>query len=52
MDPAFRDYRKNDLLRLDNATRDSNAGQIGAFLARKAGSWAHSVALAAALTAP
>jgi hypothetical protein len=45
MDPAFRDYRKNDwghlMLRLDNATRDSNAGQIGAFLARKAGYWAH-----------
>jgi hypothetical protein len=37
------------MLRLDNATRDSNAGQIGAFLARKAGYWAHSVALAAAL---
>jgi hypothetical protein len=27
------------MLRLDNATRDSNAGQIGAFLARKAGYW-------------
>jgi hypothetical protein len=38
MDPAFRDHRKNDwghlMLRLDNATRDSNAGQIGAFLAK------------------
>jgi hypothetical protein len=38
MDPAFRDHRKNDwghlTLRLDNATRDSNAGQIGAFLAK------------------
>jgi hypothetical protein len=39
MDPAFRDYRKNDwghlMLRLDNGTRDSNAGQIGAFLAER-----------------